>query len=122
MPKGVPKKTYPKVCPVCKKPFSARVPTQKFCSYKCVYKSKPKLHKQPKPDEYGVCLWCHGKFKKLRSVKQLFHTDKTICKQEFNRKKREIDTKYFFEKEKRDLEFERLKVLGENYLVNAEID
>lgn len=112
------KRIHPKVCQneLCKKPFIGYI-HQKFCSYECYRKSYSKI-RYPTEKQEITCLWCHTIFKNSRYNKsQLYCCHE--CGAEFNRAKHSIETRYFFEHEKQREEYERLKVLGKNYKIEA---
>jgi len=127
-------KTYAKVCSLesCKKPFATVYSYQKFCSPECCFKSnleatkaKYKTHRiakeptenTPKLIQEFICLWCHSKFKAVRSKTQIYCCHE--CGYDYRKMREKICNKYPFEHDKVDAEFERLKVLGQNYVLEA---
>jgi hypothetical protein len=109
-------KIYPKECQneLCKKPFIG-YSHQKYCSYECLRKSYSNKYCPSEVREIN-CLWCHSTVK-ATSKTHLFCG--TSCRVEFYRLKHMISEKYFFEHDKKAEEFERLKVLGCSYVLEA---
>jgi len=114
MPNTNPKnKSYPKVCAICKQPFIGYA-HQKFCSQECYRKSYSKKH-CPSEVREATCLWCHKKIT-YTQTRKFCDVD---CRTEFNRAKEAIERKYPFEHEECNKQYERLKVQGKNYVLEA---
>jgi hypothetical protein len=102
----------------CKKEFTPRIFSQKYCSLKCV-KINYKAHKTTLDKNDPVkkrCLWCQGEFLPFRidTLNPCIYCSNE-CGGFYRAMVSKIQNKYFFERAKMRVELDRLKIEGQNY-------
>lgn len=112
-----PPKTYAeKICVFCKKPFIPAAHNQIFCTPNCCYEAQKLKFKPQLQTREAKCLWCHSLYKTFYPTSLFcFHE----CRYQYGKMKKRIANQCPFEHEKQREELERLKMLGQNYVLPA---